>query len=89
MARRIVRYLNWLGLAARIFNVGNYRRTVIGAGQSADFFSADNPEALYALHQQYGHSDGGGAQTESKKPLESAKEDDEREYTFCLMHTIE
>jgi 6-phosphofructo-2-kinase / fructose-2,6-biphosphatase 2 len=39
--------LNWLGVTSRVFNVGNYRRTHIGAGQNSDFFNPDNKEAAY------------------------------------------
>ena len=32
ISRKIARYLTWLGSKAKIFNVGNYRRDVLGAG---------------------------------------------------------
>jgi 6-phosphofructo-2-kinase / fructose-2,6-biphosphatase 2 len=41
-ARKIVRYLTWLGHRSRIFNVGNYRRNAFGADQKADFFDPEN-----------------------------------------------
>jgi 6-phosphofructo-2-kinase / fructose-2,6-biphosphatase 2 len=41
-ARKVTRYLTWLGHRARIFNVGNYRRKAVGAEQTADFFDPDN-----------------------------------------------
>lgn len=44
VSRKIVRYLSWLGYRARAFNVGEYRRALAGARQSADFFRPDNPE---------------------------------------------
>lgn len=31
LARKITRYLNWLGYPSRIFNVGNVRRQEVGA----------------------------------------------------------
>jgi 6-phosphofructo-2-kinase/fructose-2,6-biphosphatase 2 len=43
-ARKIARYLTWLGHRSRIFNVGNYRRKVLGAQQTADFFDPLNEQ---------------------------------------------
>lgn len=45
MARKIARYLKWLGVASRVFNVGNYRRRYLGSAQPAAFFDPNNPEA--------------------------------------------
>ncbi|TPX36989.1 hypothetical protein SmJEL517_g00880 [Synchytrium microbalum] len=45
IARKIVRYLNWLGYPARIFNVGQYRRDAVGSVQSHDFWNHENREA--------------------------------------------
>lgn len=45
------RYLRWLGHDTKHFNVGKYRRLVHGSNQSADFFRADNQEAVAARHQ--------------------------------------
>jgi broad specificity phosphatase PhoE/predicted kinase len=42
-ARKIARYLIWLGHKARVFNVGDYRRRLIGAGQAHGFFDPNNP----------------------------------------------
>jgi broad specificity phosphatase PhoE/predicted kinase len=42
IARRVARYLNWLGHPTRVFNVGNYRRKFLGASQPADFFAPSN-----------------------------------------------
>lgn len=42
MARKIARWLRWLGHDARVFNVGSYRRERLGAGQSAEFFDPAN-----------------------------------------------
>lgn len=44
IARKIARYLTWLGHKSRIFNVGNYRRLKVGAFQPADFFDPNNKE---------------------------------------------
>ncbi|KAJ3259807.1 Fructose-2,6-bisphosphatase [Boothiomyces macroporosus] len=43
-ARKITRYLTWLGHRSRIFNVGNYRREAVGAEKKADFFDPQNIE---------------------------------------------
>lgn len=48
MARRVARYLRWLGVRTRVFNVGNYRRQEIGSHQPAAFFDPDNPEGKAA-----------------------------------------
>jgi broad specificity phosphatase PhoE/predicted kinase len=56
-ARRIERYLAWLGYATRVFNVGEYRRREVGANMRHAFFDPDNTEgegqrrqvALHAL----------------------------------------
>ncbi|TVQ93123.1 MAG: fructose-2,6-bisphosphatase [Deltaproteobacteria bacterium] len=47
-ARKLSRYLRWQGRAARVFNVGNYRRERLGAQQPADFFDPTNPEGVAA-----------------------------------------
>lgn len=39
----VVRYLHWLSIEARTFNVGQYRRTAT-PNPSADFFDTTNPE---------------------------------------------
>ncbi|KAI8586760.1 Fructose-2,6-bisphosphatase [Geranomyces variabilis] len=44
VARKIARYLAWLGHHSRIFNVGNYRRNAVGAVQMHDFFDPTHPE---------------------------------------------
>ncbi|MCB9591801.1 MAG: 6-phosphofructo-2-kinase/fructose-2,6-bisphosphatase [Sandaracinaceae bacterium] len=44
MARRVARYLRWLGVGTRVFNVGNYRRQHLGSRQPARFFDPDNVE---------------------------------------------
>lgn len=42
IARKIARYLSWLGYKTRIFNVGDYRRSIAGAQQPAAFFDPDD-----------------------------------------------
>lgn len=48
IARCLERYLNWLGFTTAVFNVGNYRRMILGGNQSADFFAPDNEEGMKA-----------------------------------------
>ncbi|KAK5584745.1 hypothetical protein RB653_006362 [Dictyostelium firmibasis] len=51
VARKICRMLNWMLVPAKVFNVGEYRRLRIGAGQPHDFFDPHNPEGIKArLH---------------------------------------
>lgn len=44
LARRICQYLSWLGFKARVFNVGHYRRAVVGPKVPPDFFDESNKE---------------------------------------------
>ncbi len=46
VARKIMRYLNWLGHPTRLFNVGNYRREHLGSQRSHDFFDPHNAEGV-------------------------------------------
>ncbi len=41
-ARRIERYLSWLGYNTRVYNVGQYRRAKVGAQMPHDFFDPNN-----------------------------------------------
>jgi len=43
-ARRIERYLSWLGYRTGVFNVGEYRRASVGARVPHSFFDPDNPQ---------------------------------------------
>ncbi|AUX19585.1 6-phosphofructokinase [Sorangium cellulosum] len=49
IARKIARYLSWLGHPTRLFNVGNYRRAHLGTAQPHQFFDPDNTEGRRAL----------------------------------------
>lgn len=51
MARRVERYLRWLGYKTRIFNVGNYRRERLGSQQPHAFFDPDNAEGRAARRE--------------------------------------
>ncbi len=46
IARKLARYLHWLGHDTRVFNVGSYRRDLLGAQKTNEFFSPDNPEGI-------------------------------------------
>ncbi|HEY2732332.1 MAG TPA: 6-phosphofructo-2-kinase domain-containing protein, partial [Polyangiales bacterium] len=50
-ARRIERYLSWLGYRTRVFNVGQYRRARVGAQMPHDFFNPENPQGEEARRQ--------------------------------------
>lgn len=45
-ARHLARYLSWLGYTSEVFNVGERRRSELGATQSHDFFDPNNSEGL-------------------------------------------
>lgn len=47
ISRRISRYLNWKGVPCRVFNAGNYRRTVFGVKDTthAAFFDPNDTDA--------------------------------------------
>ncbi len=48
-ARKIARYLSWLGHKTRVFNVGSYRRAFFGPSQPAEFFDPSNAQGRAAL----------------------------------------
>lgn len=41
-ANKIARYLKWIGLSTKVFNVGQYRRARVGP-QTWEFFDPNNP----------------------------------------------
>ncbi len=43
IARKLARYLRWRGLDTRVFNVGMYRREIVGSQVPHAFFDPDNP----------------------------------------------
>ncbi|KAG0209437.1 Fructose-2,6-bisphosphatase [Mortierella sp. GBA30] len=43
VAQKVCRYLQWLGISTKVFNVGNYRRKLFGAAQPHSFFDPANP----------------------------------------------
>lgn len=48
-ARKIARYLSWLGHNTRVFNVGSYRREHFGTSQPHEFFDPSNEQGRAAL----------------------------------------
>ncbi|KAK6203046.1 Fbp26 protein [Scheffersomyces amazonensis] len=47
IAQKIVRYLSWLSIKSKCFNVGNYRREIAGVEDiNAEFFDPNNKEGL-------------------------------------------
>lgn len=48
IAQCLQRYLNWLGFKTAVFNVGNYRRKILGGNQPADFFDPENQQGVRA-----------------------------------------
>lgn len=51
ISQKIVRYLSWLSIKSKSFNVGNYRRQTGPPQPNAEFFDAKNKEA-YKIRQQ-------------------------------------
>lgn len=47
-SRKLTRYLTWLGYNAKVFNIGDKRRKVLGTSDTskADFFDPNNKEAV-------------------------------------------
>ncbi len=48
IARKLARYLRWRGHETRVFNVGMYRRELVGSQKSHEFFDPENPEGAAA-----------------------------------------
>ncbi len=46
LARKLERYLRWLGHETKVFNVGGYRRELVGSKMSHEFFDPDNEHAV-------------------------------------------
>ncbi|CAF3802160.1 unnamed protein product, partial [Rotaria sp. Silwood1] len=51
MARKLARYLHWIGIKTQVFNVGDYRRDAVKVYAGKEFFDPDNVEAV-AIRQQ-------------------------------------
>uniref|UniRef100_A0A667Z3L1 6-phosphofructo-2-kinase/fructose-2,6-bisphosphatase-like n=1 Tax=Myripristis murdjan TaxID=586833 RepID=A0A667Z3L1_9TELE len=46
ISKKLTRYLNWIGVPTKVFNVGQYRRDATRAYNSYEFFRPDNDEAM-------------------------------------------
>ncbi|CAF3802177.1 unnamed protein product, partial [Rotaria sp. Silwood1] len=46
MARKLARYLSWIGIKTKVFNVGDYRRDAVKVYTGKEFFDPDNVEAV-------------------------------------------
>ncbi|KAF6717074.1 6-phosphofructo-2-kinase/fructose-2,6-bisphosphatase 3 [Oryzias melastigma] len=51
MSKKLTRYLNWIGMPTKVFNVGEYRREAVKSYSSYDFFKPDN-ECAVKIRQQ-------------------------------------
>ncbi|XP_055337675.1 6-phosphofructo-2-kinase/fructose-2,6-bisphosphatase-like isoform X2 [Paramacrobiotus metropolitanus] len=51
ISKKLTRYLNWIGIKARTFNLGEYRRQAVQGYRSHDFFRVDNEEAMKIREQ--------------------------------------
>ena len=46
LSKKMARYLNWVGLKSKVFNIGMYRRNLIGMNCDSTFFDQSNIDAL-------------------------------------------
>lgn len=46
LAKKLCRYLNWIGYNSAVFNIGSYRRKEVGSQIPATFFDPSNPAGL-------------------------------------------
>ncbi|CAH1154170.1 unnamed protein product [Phaedon cochleariae] len=46
ISKKLSRYLNWIGINTKVFNLGEYRRHATSAYKNHDFFRPDNAEAM-------------------------------------------
>ncbi|XP_022097632.1 6-phosphofructo-2-kinase/fructose-2,6-bisphosphatase 1-like isoform X3 [Acanthaster planci] len=51
ISKKLTRYLNWIGVTTKVFNVGEYRRQAVGKPSNHDFFRPDNKEAQIIRQQ--------------------------------------
>eukprot|EP00063_Salmo_salar_P046836 XP_014021671.1 PREDICTED: 6-phosphofructo-2-kinase/fructose-2,6-biphosphatase 4 isoform X3 [Salmo salar] len=51
ISKKLTRYLNWIGVPTREFNVGQYRRECLKIYKSFEFFRPDNEEGLKIRQQ--------------------------------------
>lgn len=57
ISSRLARYLNWVGIRSKVFNLGQYRRNTAKGNllnpQRADFFRPDNVGKYFVLHLRF------------------------------------
>uniref|UniRef100_A0A3B3HBD4 6-phosphofructo-2-kinase/fructose-2,6-biphosphatase 1 n=1 Tax=Oryzias latipes TaxID=8090 RepID=A0A3B3HBD4_ORYLA len=46
ISKKLTRYLNWIGVPTKVFNVGQYRREAVKTYKNFEFFKPDNEEAM-------------------------------------------
>uniref|UniRef100_A0A8B9JMY3 Si:dkey-96f10.1 n=1 Tax=Astyanax mexicanus TaxID=7994 RepID=A0A8B9JMY3_ASTMX len=46
ISKKLTRYLNWIGVPTKVFNVGQYRREACQSYKNFEFFRPDNEEAM-------------------------------------------
>ncbi|XP_041050621.1 6-phosphofructo-2-kinase/fructose-2,6-bisphosphatase 2-like isoform X3 [Carcharodon carcharias] len=46
VSKKLTRYLNWIGVPTKVFNLGQYRREAVKSYKSYEFFRHDNEEAM-------------------------------------------
>ncbi|XP_054114402.1 6-phosphofructo-2-kinase/fructose-2,6-bisphosphatase 3 isoform X4 [Callithrix jacchus] len=51
ISKKLTRYLNWIGVPTKVFNVGEYRREAVKHYSSYSFFRPDNEEAMRVRKQ--------------------------------------
>ncbi|KAM4588567.1 6-phosphofructo-2-kinase/fructose-2,6-bisphosphatase 4b isoform 1-T1 [Odontesthes bonariensis] len=51
ISKKLTRYLNWIGVPTKEFNVGDYRRECLKIYKSFEFFRPDNEEGVKIRHQ--------------------------------------
>ncbi|XP_044284379.1 6-phosphofructo-2-kinase/fructose-2,6-bisphosphatase 3 isoform X2 [Varanus komodoensis] len=51
ISKKLTRYLNWIGVPTKVFNVGEYRREAVRHYSSYNFFRPDNEEAMKVRRQ--------------------------------------
>ncbi|KAG5837905.1 hypothetical protein ANANG_G00218060 [Anguilla anguilla] len=46
ISKKLTRYLNWIGVPTKVFNLGQYRREAVQTYKTFEFFRSDNEEAM-------------------------------------------
>ncbi|XP_041860336.1 6-phosphofructo-2-kinase/fructose-2,6-bisphosphatase 1 isoform X1 [Melanotaenia boesemani] len=46
ISKKLTRYLNWIGVPTKVFNLGQYRREAVKTYKNFEFFKPDNEEAM-------------------------------------------